>query len=399
MKIRRISIVILCIITVVTLIMPIGVNAAETLDLFQFEKIYTDGNICTIEYFAPKNSDYIHVIIIGNRSVSYGQNDRWQLIFYEAGTVFEYDTGTKAWKADKEFIYKTYSSYETAIRILFEGQETEEFSKGKTFANFTYGDVYLYQETAYASEAAQSLEVAYYDWYVETNGTEPTFKENVGGSGDDKEYKDGVLGWFQRLFDKLAEIVDLLTLKDLASGDELLHKTQQAINDKLLENKFYTSVTSIKDTLTELFNADYSDRNGFYELGLTNITLGRTENKIYKDFGNDTIGSWEQEYIESTGKIDYGLDNVKVLNLDWYFGEDLADGYYRKGMKPYIDTFISAFLWLMYGWALYLNLPNWISGEMTRIANLSTSSYSEHKERKYSKTINESTKGKEGKKE
>ena len=387
MKINKIVIYILCIITIVTAIIPVGVSAAETLDLFQFEKIYTDGNICTIEYFAPKNSIYTNVIIIGNRSVSYGSIDKWHLIFYEPGTTFNYNNSTKAWEADKTFVYKTYSSYELAVQILFEGQETEEFTPTTAFAGFTYGEVYLYQETKYASEANQSLEVAYYDWYLELNGTEPTFKENSDGNSGtgtvDKEYQDGVLGWFEKLFDKIAEIPDAITtlINIITLNEEkiILDQVGKLVNNKLKDNEFYTSTLRIRDTLTELFNEDYSSRSGFYELGLTNITLGKTQTTIAKDFGNDIIGDFEQEYhIE--GKIDYGLNNVKVLNLDWYFGKDLEDGYYVKGMKPYIDNIVSAFLWIMFGWALYINMPNWISGEMTRISNLTNGTYGNRKE-------------------
>ena len=53
-----------------------------------------------------------------------------------------------------------------------------------------------------------------------------------------------------------------------------------------------------------------------------------------------------------------------------YFGRDLGDGKYTKGMKPTIDNLISAFLWVMFAWALYKNMPNWISGELTQIGNL-----------------------------
>ena len=41
-------------------------------------------------------------------------------------------------------------------------------------------------------------------------------------------------------------------------------------------------------------------------------------------------------------------------------------------MKPTIDTIISGFLWLLFAWALYKNMPNWISGELTQISNLTS---------------------------
>ena len=176
------------------------------------------------------------------------------------------------------------------------------------------------------------------------------------------------------ILETLKEI--LKTIKDyfkFNTGMLIFDHAGELINEKLANNKFYTSLTSIKRTLTELYNEDYSSRTGFYDLGLTNITLGRTQTYKYVDVGNEVIGNWEQKFLYKTGPIDYGLENVKVLNLDWYFGEDLGNGYYTKGMKPYIDNFISAFLWLAFAWGMYLNLPNWISGEMTQIGNILSS--------------------------
>lgn len=154
------------------------------------------------------------------------------------------------------------------------------------------------------------------------------------------------------------------------NGTLFFDKAGELINENLKDNKFYTSILSVRDSLMDLFNEDYTSRTGFYELGLTNITLGKPEEIVYIDQGNQIIGPWEQEVGKIEGTIDFGLDNVKVLNFDWYFGRDLGDGKYTKGMKPTIDNLISAFLWVMFAWALYKNMPNWISGELTQIGNL-----------------------------
>ena len=155
-----------------------------------------------------------------------------------------------------------------------------------------------------------------------------------------------------------------------SNGTLFFDKAGELINENLKNNKFYTSILSVRDSLMDLFNEDYTSRTGFYELGLTNITLGKPEEIVYIDQGNEVIGPWEQEVGKIEGTIDFGLDNVKVLNFDWYFGRDLGDGKYTKGMKPTIDNLISAFLWVMFAWALYKNMPNWISGELTQIGNL-----------------------------
>lgn len=190
----------------------------------------------------------------------------------------------------------------------------------------------------------------------------------------------GIIG----LLKTILEYLNPFSWIKLHNGTLLFDKAGELINENLKNNKFYTSLLSVRDTIKEILNEDYSSRTGFYELGLTTITLGKTEEQIYIDHGNEVIGPWEQEVGKITGsidiglentkpiEIDWGLNNVKVINLDWYFGRDLGNGYYTKGMKPYIDGIISAFLWLAYAWALYKNLPHWISGEMTEITRLGT---------------------------
>jgi hypothetical protein len=131
-----------------------------------------------------------------------------------------------------------------------------------------------------------------------------------------------------------------------------------------------------------LYNEDYSSRTGFYELGLLELKSNYTTDTRYKNHGNAIIGDWEQGFSFNTGPkingnyINWGLKNVQIMNFDWYFGKNLGDGYYTKGLKPTIDKFISAFLWLGFAWALYLNLPNIVSGELTSVGNLISSGFS-----------------------
>lgn len=181
-----------------------------------------------------------------------------------------------------------------------------------------------------------------------------------------EEYKTTIGNWFE----KVIEALNPFNWIKASNGTLFFDKAGELINENLKDNKFYTSILSVRDSLIDLFNEDYTSRTGFYELGLTNITLGKTEEIVYIDQGNSIIGPWEQEVGKIKGTIDFGLDNVKVLNFDWYFGRDLGDGKYTKGMKPTIDNLISAFLWVMFVWALYKNMPNWISGELTQIGNL-----------------------------
>lgn len=241
-------------------------------------------------------------------------------------------------------------------------------------------------------------------------------KGNIAGGGTgtvDKEYQDGIFGWFQKLFDKITEIptkledifnfvVDIFKFN---SGKLIFDKAGEMINENLKGNKFFTSINSIKDSLTSLYNEDYTSRTGFYELGLTNITLRKPKIQIAKNFGNETIGDWEQDYEITTSDIDYGLENAKVLNLDWFFGKDIGDGYYTIGLKRYTDKIVGAFMWVMFAWALFKNLPNWISGELTEVKNLGGSIYQEIKykdikvKEKLEKEKLEKTKKEKGEKE
>lgn len=409
MKLKNILTIALVFILMLSLVMPVS---AATYDMYAKQKINMQGNLCTIEYYAPDSIYQFAMIISTCKSNAYNVVG-YNLIFYEAGTTFTYNNSAKTWSADQPFLYKTLSTYEEAKNELFLNKEATDYNMANTFANFTYGTVMMYQEIMYSEESNSSLENTYYNWYYEQNGEYPTIKDD---SGEEDINSGGALSWLKGIFEGIGELIDTIgswfqnVISDMGSGFTsliekadviieninpfniiklnngtlLFDKAGELINENLKDNKFYTSLLSVRDTIKEILNEDYSSRTGFYELGLTTITLGKTKETAYIDFGNEVIGPWEQEYEFSTGKIDlglentkpieidWGLDNVKVINLDWYFGRDLGGGYYTKGMKPYIDGIISAFLWLIYAWSLYKYLPNWISGEITEIARLGT---------------------------
>lgn len=408
MKLKSILAIALIILLISSFIMP--VSALSTLELYSQTLQQIDGNMCTIKYWTP-NDNYKNVVIFESYPNSWSSTPSgYQLVFYTDTTKWGMYS-SNYWMATENIYYRTFKTYEEAIEALFTNESTTEYTAG-TAINYTdtvnkityinsvgnYPKTALYQSDLFANESAASLEVAYYDWYVETNGEEPEFIENEsgnnnssgggGGSSFDEEAKLTLWDYLTGIFDGIKDLVNIFKWQN---GTLILDKAGELINEKLADNKFYTSILSVRNTLTDLFNEDYTSRTGFYELGLTNITLGQTQTKVYMDFGNDTIGEFEQEYT-MYGNIDYGLDNVKVLNLDWYFGKDYGNGYYTKGMKPYVDTFISGFLWLIFAWGLYRNMPNWISGEITQISNLTSQAVS-IKERKI-KTDTTEKKGK-----
>lgn len=399
MKLKNILTIALVFILMLSFVMP--VNAA-TYDMYAKQKINMQGNLCTIEYYAPDSIYQFAMIISTCKSNAYNVVG-YNLIFYEAGTTFTYNNSAKTWSADQPFLYKTLSTYEEAKNELFLNKEATDYSTANTFANFTYGAVMMYQEIMYSEENNSSLENTYYNWYYEQNGEYPTIKDE---EDEDNLNSGGALSWLKGIFEGIGELIDTIgswfqnVISDMGSGFTsliekadviieninpfniiklnngtlLFDKAGELINENLKNNKFYTSILSVRDTLKDLLNEDYSSRTGFYELGLVTLTLHETTDTAYIDFGNEVIGPWEQEYEIQTGNIDWGLDNAKIINLDWYFGRDLGGGYYTKGLKPTIDAFISAFLWLMFAWYLYVNMPNWLSGDLTKIESLATNS-------------------------
>lgn len=423
MKFKNILTIALVFILMLSFVMP--VNAA-TYDMYAKQKINMQGNLCTIEYYAPDSIYQFAMIISTCKSNAYNVVG-YNLIFYEAGTTFTYNNSAKTWSADQPFLYKKLSTYEEAKNELFLNKEATDYNMANTFANFTYGTVMMYQEIMYSEESNSSLENTYYNWYYEQNGEYPTIKDE----SEEDINSSGALSWLKGIFEGIGELIDTIgswfqnVISDMGSGFTsliekadiiieninpfniiklnngtlLFDKAGELINENLKNNKFYTSILSVRNTLKDLFNEDYTSRTGFYELGLTNINVGKVNQQVYIDHGNEVIGPWEQEagVLQGSG-IDYGINNAKVLNLDWYFGKDLGNGYYTKGMKPYIDGIISAFLWLMFAWALYLNMPNWISGEITQITNLTSEAISIKERKIKTKLPTLEEKKKEGKK-
>ena len=150
------------------------------------------------------------------------------------------------------------------------------------------------------------------------------------------------------------------------------HNIEATIGLNLSGNGFYESICIIKNELTSLYKEDYTDPNGFYALGITDFTLRKPNRYVSKDYGNEVIGPWEQTYEQLTSDIDYGIDGVQLLNLDWFFGQDLGNGYYSKGVKEYSDAIIGSFMWLIFGWYLFHNFPELIGGELGMIQDFSS---------------------------
>lgn len=152
--------------------------------------------------------------------------------------------------------------------------------------------------------------------------------------------------------------------------DSFFEKAINQLDKELKSNMFYEQIVEIINQIKAIFEEDYSKgQEGLDELGVFNMTLRTPYVTVSKDYGNEVIGSWEQSYNKYTSNIDYGINNMRTMNLDWFFGKEYSDGYYRKGVKVYTDALIGGFLWLMFVIYLWRNLPNLIAGEIGQITN------------------------------
>lgn len=152
--------------------------------------------------------------------------------------------------------------------------------------------------------------------------------------------------------------------------DSFFEKAINQLDKELKSNMFYEQIVEIINQIKAIFEEDYSrGQEGLDELGVFNMTLRTPYITVSKDYENEVIGSWEQSYNKYTSDIDYGINNMRTMNLEWFFGKQYSDGYYRKGVKVYTDALIGGFLWLMFVIYLWRNLPNLIAGEIGQITN------------------------------
>lgn len=69
------------------------------------------------------------------------------------------------------------------------------------------------------------------------------------------------------------------------------------------------------------------------------------------NFSMDVLHNGQADFGIADSKYNWGTATFNVLDLSWYLG-----------FKPYVDTFLSAFLWLGYLWLLYKRIPDIING-------------------------------------
>lgn len=149
------------------------------------------------------------------------------------------------------------------------------------------------------------------------------------------------------------------------SDNEILQSMLNGIENHLSNSLFFDDLIEFKNILLSIFQEDYSSgQAGLDALGVFNITMRRPTVTEVHEFGNDTIGSWTQEYERPTSDIDYGLNNQRIADFSWFFGH----GNYR-GVKYYTDIIISGFLWIVFAWYLWHNMPTIIGGDVMSVVS------------------------------
>ncbi len=82
----------------------------------------------------------------------------------------------------------------------------------------------------------------------------------------------------------------------------------------------------------------------------TVLTIGDSIYGVFNAVAGGTVPYIEIDISSAGKKYHYG-DSVIVLDMRWY-----------AQYKPYVDTVLSAMIWIFFFWRLFVHLPGIISG-------------------------------------
>lgn len=80
------------------------------------------------------------------------------------------------------------------------------------------------------------------------------------------------------------------------------------------------------------------------------ITIGTDLKGVFETVAGGTVPYIEVDFSGLDSKYNYGGD-VFVLDMSWYVP-----------YKPYVDSVLSAMIWLFFAWRLFIHAPGIISG-------------------------------------
>lgn len=403
---------------------------SDTYDLNQLINSTYMGNICSVSYYHPpnfpnvyvgnpqsnSNQYYIHfyddntTLSVSSKKVIFSNNtycavvnskEEVEQILFEGnnGGTIDLTQTTESASWTHSFIYSTQNVGQTTTN----GQSIEAYYYDYFYNKNGYYPIgvsitinYLCDDELIQSKDTETIagtnillqdiiiEPDGYKWKtIEINGNTEYVKADTFQFTQDTtifvevEKDEDNTGFFAGLWQDIKDLFGSIpeTLKKILEifyipnkDISFLAEIDNILMENLEDNGFFTSIRYIERELTSIYSEDYTDPNGFYNLGLTKMTLRQPTIELNKDFGNDTTGNFNQSYHIQAGKIDWGLDNIDVMPMGWFFGQEYeiygTGGYYSTGVKAYTDPLISAFLWIGFAFMLWQRLPDLISGEL-----------------------------------
>ena len=216
--------------------------------------------------------------------------------------------------------WNTYNSYSYDYSTF-----TYNFTTDSGNTTINYGDEYVS-----VSETVNNV-TNVYNYYYYVDG---------GGSGGDEDPTE-VIGWLERIYNKLVDI-----------GKTLLgiEGTVEDIEDQMPEGESSDSIVS------NFFKSKFKWVDEVGEIGnsfITDITSDQNVAGRSSFSGNSSTApviTIDFSAAESNYGYDYGGE-VTALDLSWY------DEY-----KSAVDGIMSGFLWLLFLWGLFKQAPNILAG-------------------------------------
>lgn len=429
---KQLCVILLIFVMMFSLCVQVHANGSGSFELHStVESVYA-GTLCTVSYYHPAEFPNVWA---GFASYGGGYSDGGILyvIFYKDGTTFNCTSSGITF--NQEVLITQVKSIAAMEDILFKGA-VADYTKTKS-GGPAWSNSVIYQEKDPAMRqngAPKSLEAYYYEWYFANNGVYPVgiqiridymcngeivetqVTETIAGNtillqdivqepdgyawdtiniaGNGYQKADSVrftedtditvimtatagTGDVSGIIAKLEDIWKAITsLANPTPDYSFLADMNNKLAHKLEDNGFYTSVCAITRELTSIFNEDYSDPAKFHEINPLKLTLRKTVHASEDDGFN---GSY------SYGSIDWGVQDMSLVgDMRWFFGTHPSTGKGggfinidgSKAVKAYSDAIISAFLWVGFGFMLWQQLPNIISGEMGTIAGIAGEQWS-----------------------
>ena len=312
-------------------------------------------------YFAPEG--YENVMVFGN-SANKISASKFFLLYYADNEITQITNA----QIKGKFYLIDFTTEEQITEILFNGKYKEldmHYENGYLGSLASY---YLYVSDEYSKiYASQSAPLTLAEYFVEWTEAGNVYVPETPTPENNTEYQNGVLGWFQKLWDgikaipeKIGELIDVIV-----SWFDTLVISVQALPDRIAEF-FSLDIVIDEDSGESLHIGEYMFQ--VVENRIETGTLSEGDGEFYNTvfgFGQRFNAFLRQDFSKppdmelltvdlskNESSLPLGNEKVSLMDLSWY-------GRY----KPMVDTFISCFLWMGFIFMLWRNLPNFVSGQ------------------------------------